>query len=520
MVSRVLGVVRSAMLVACIGGQTGTATAFQTANVLPNTIFILLSGGLLTSILIPQITKAMNRGKAGQEAIDALLTFSFLVCFVVALASTLLAGPLISVLQLQGSVRDLGILFAYICLPQIFFYGAYVIWGQVLNACGRFGEYMWTPVLANIIQIAGMAIFLHEYSQVTSAERWSWPMFMLLAGTSTLGIMVQALGLIPALIAAKVTWRFSLKLRGHGFRSAAKVAAWTIVAVSVAQIGGFITQQAINHASEQARLRGESVANINIYTLSYTVFMVPIGVIAVSILTALFPQMSRAVQSGDQADTSDLTIRGLRLPAVIMVPITFAALVLATPGMGVLNPFMTGEEIASMAMVFSIMALGMVPYAISTWQQRFSMAREDGSTNLRFQAIITGVQMGVAVLVVVCVPARFAVAAVAAGQTLGNGLAAVLFVTMVHRLYPGSWLSEFGSMIVRLVVTSLPAAGVAWLTVRGVAAMNITTSPYAVYLAELGGGAVVFIVVFVLCARWAHVEELDRFLAKLPLARR
>ena len=73
-VSRPLGLVRQLMLVACLGVTGATADAFNTANQLPNIIYMLLSGGLLTAVLIPQITKAMKREDGGQEVIDRLLT--------------------------------------------------------------------------------------------------------------------------------------------------------------------------------------------------------------------------------------------------------------------------------------------------------------------------------------------------------------------------------------------------------------------------------------------------------------
>ena len=79
MVSRVLGVVRNAMLGFCIGGMGGASSAFQSANTLPNIIFILLQSGVLTAILIPQLTRALRSEGGGGEAIDALLTAAFVL---------------------------------------------------------------------------------------------------------------------------------------------------------------------------------------------------------------------------------------------------------------------------------------------------------------------------------------------------------------------------------------------------------------------------------------------------------
>ena len=62
-------------------------------------------------------------------------------------------------------------------MPQVFFYGLYALWGQVLNARSSFGPYMWSPVLNNIISIASILFYLHIYGRYTtgeSAEVWDW----------------------------------------------------------------------------------------------------------------------------------------------------------------------------------------------------------------------------------------------------------------------------------------------------------------------------------------------------------
>jgi putative peptidoglycan lipid II flippase len=152
-VSRLLGVVRNGLLVACVGGLTGASAAFQTANTLPNIIFLMLSTGFITATLVPQITQAMALPTGGREKVDRLLTLALGLVVVLGLVAPLAANPLMSCFQLRGEVRDLGIFFAYLCLPQVAFYGLYAVLGQVLNARGVFAPVMWSPVLANLVQL-------------------------------------------------------------------------------------------------------------------------------------------------------------------------------------------------------------------------------------------------------------------------------------------------------------------------------------------------------------------------------
>ena len=134
LVSRVLGLVRTSLL-ASVVGLSLSADAFAVANTLPNYVYILLSAGVLNAILIPQITKAMKRPDGGQDFVDRLLTASLALIAVVTLAATLAAPWLVSATSdLAGPAHQLAVFFAYICLPQIMFYGLYAVLGQVLNS--------------------------------------------------------------------------------------------------------------------------------------------------------------------------------------------------------------------------------------------------------------------------------------------------------------------------------------------------------------------------------------------------
>ena len=56
--------------------------------------------------------------------------------------------------------RESVIAFARFCLPQVFFYGMFVLLGQVLNSRGSFGPMMWAPIANNVISVAVLVIYL------------------------------------------------------------------------------------------------------------------------------------------------------------------------------------------------------------------------------------------------------------------------------------------------------------------------------------------------------------------------
>lgn len=513
LVSRVLGVVRNAMLVACVGAMTGASQAFQTANTLPNLVFMLLSGGVLTAVLIPEITRAMARDDGGREIVDRLLTASFGLVAIVTIVATVAAAPLITLFNLTGPVRDLGIFFAYLCLPQILFYGVYAILGQVLNAHDRFAAFMWTPVLANVVQIAGMAVFLFQYVGRQPAEQWTPAMVWLLAGTSTLGIAVQAVALVPALRGTGFRFTPRWGWRGYGFRRPFVVASWTITAVLIAQLGGVLVQIAINTAWRAADTAGQSVAGIMVYTLAFQVFMVPHSIVTTSILTALYPRLARAANAGDTGRVRADVVRGLELPAAIMVPTSLAAVALAAPGLKVVTPSLEPADVAALALAFSIMALGLWPYGIAALQQRYALAHGDGRANLQFQVLVTAVQLVSAALAAFVVPPLWAVAAICAGQTIGNAAASVWFLARTQRRLGGLPLRRLGWLVARLVAASAPAAVTAWLVVDLL--VRRVGEGWVGSLVQLVAGGMAYMVVFALLAVAFRITEVTGVAARL-----
>ena len=144
-------------------------------------------------------------------------------------------------------------------MPQVFFYGLYALWGQVLNARSSFGPYMWSPVLNNIISIASILFYLHlydRYSAGQSAEVWDWTRITLIGATTTLGIAVQALILYIPLVRSGFRPRIIFGVRGLGLGKTVKVALWALAGVGVASLSNWITSNLGSYAvtaSEQDR---------------------------------------------------------------------------------------------------------------------------------------------------------------------------------------------------------------------------------------------------------------------------
>ncbi len=216
--SRILGFIRTVVLALTIGVTTDAADAFGVANQLPNNVYAIIAGGVLSAVLVPQIVKARSHKDDGLGYIDRLLTLAITVFAVVTVAATLAAPFLVSIYTTGWSPAQLALAtaFAYWCLPQLFFYGLYSMLGEVLNARSAFGPYMWAPVLNNLVGLIGLIAFLVVFGAdptgVRTVEQWGASQIALLSGSATLGVMAQALILFLAW--RKIGIRFPLTSPG------------------------------------------------------------------------------------------------------------------------------------------------------------------------------------------------------------------------------------------------------------------------------------------------------------------
>ena len=185
LVSRVLGFVSAAVLAYTLGTIGVAANTFRIANQLPNNIYAIIAGGLLSAILVPQIVRASKDPDGGEKFVNRVVTLGIVAFLGIAVIATVLASPLVHLYASQatdGSTRglspadfQLATAFAYWCLPQVLFYALYSLFGEVLNARRVFGPFTWAPVVNNLVAIAGLVAFnlLFHGASGESSSHWS-----------------------------------------------------------------------------------------------------------------------------------------------------------------------------------------------------------------------------------------------------------------------------------------------------------------------------------------------------------
>ena len=519
LVSRLLGFVRVALLVAAIGGTAKGVggQVFDVANKAPNNFYILIAGGVLNAVLVPQIVKAFKLPDGGKDFVDRLITLALLVMAGATVVLTLAAPFVVRIYaHFPADWMALTAAMAFWCLPQVFFYGLYTVLGQVLNAKSSFGPFMWAPALNNVVAIAGVLVFMVVVpdGERLSAAQWTPGMVALLAGTATLGVAVQALVLLWPLHRIGFRYRPRFRFRGMGLGSAGRVAGWTFAGVLVGQLAFLPTSQVMTSAGVALRAAHVDGASGNSYTNAFLLFMLPHSLVAVSLVTALFTRLSRSAVGGDVGAVRRDFSSGARTVA--------AAGALATAAFLSLGPSIAGALFGGhpIGLVLVAMTVGLVPFSVTYLVQRVFYAYEDARTPFVVQvvvAVVTTIGNGVCYFVL---EPRWQVIGIGAFMSLANVVGCVLGLTLLRRrlhALDGGGIDGFLLLrtLVRLGIIAVVATAAGFAVAQGGGSLG---SGRLVDVGVVLVGGVVVLAVFVALSRVMRVRELEDLVA--PLLRR
>lgn len=477
--SRVTGFARSVVILAALG-QTLSGDAFTLANTIPNNLYILVAGGALNAVFIPQLVRAMRTDTDGGVLFaQRLLTLTVTVLLAVS-AVAVLAAPWLVRLFAGSELHhgpglpylDLSISYARWCLPQIACYGLFVIVGQILNARGRFGPMMFAPILNNVVAIAVFGAFLVLSSHPLAADVPRWQV-ILLGGGSTLGVVVQAVVLLPPLRRAGVPLHPRLGWRAIGLGKVGRLAGWTLLFVLVNQVAYVVVSRiatSINAApARPGAPAGGNGAGLTTYQNAFLIFQLPHALVAVSLVTALLPRMSRAAVAGSLAGVRRDTVSGLRVLAVTSIPAAAAFAVLGRDIAVTLFSATTGgtTSVAQAAVIGSVLsgfALAALVFSSQYLLLRGFYAFEDTRTPFLVQLVVATVNVTGALAGSHLAAPRGPVAqlvAVALAYGVAYLVGIVLSAALLRRRLEGLDLSGVVQTAVRSAVAALVAAVVA-----------------------------------------------------------
>ncbi|MEV5412089.1 murein biosynthesis integral membrane protein MurJ [Thermopolyspora sp. NPDC052614] len=369
MVSRLTGFIRTAVIAAAIGTAL-LGDAYNVAYQIPYILFDLLIGGMLSSVIVPSIVRAQKHDADGGKAYEQrLLTIATVLLIGVAALGVLLAEPIIELYTSDLSPRgvEVAATLARYILPQIAFFGLGAIAGAILNTRDRFAAPMWAPVLNNLVVIGVGLAYIFVIHGSDDIDKVSATHLAVLGLGTTAGIVAQSIALVISLHRAGFRFRPRFDLRDSGLGELAKLGAWALAFVGINQLAFVVTTNLTTAAGSRAIAEGVAYgAGWTPYNYAYQLFQLPYGIIAVSVITAMLPRMSRYVTDGRLDLVRDEFSSGVRMVCSVIVPAGVLLMVLG-PAVTVLI-FSHGansvQDAVYIGNVLQVFGLALVPFSL------------------------------------------------------------------------------------------------------------------------------------------------------------
>jgi putative peptidoglycan lipid II flippase len=477
-------------------------------------MYILLAGGVLNTVLVPQIVRAIRGDKDGGEAYtNRIMTAGLLVLAMITVLLTLAVPVIIWLYSAEGwKAPELSaqyasmIALAYYTMPQVFFYGVYVMAGQVLNARDRFGPMMWAPIANNLVSIGVLLLFWAVFDRTDTAAPFTNSQQLLLGLGSTLGIVAQAAVLIPFLRASGYRYRPRWDFRHTGLGKTFRLAKWTLGFVLVNQAALVV----ISKLATGATVGGQG-GGLTTYANAHAVWILPHSLITVSLATAMLPSASRLAAAGDLAGVAAETMRTIRLAITALLPAAVAFCVLGLPLAHLLFGFGQGALDASfVGIALMAFAVGLVPFTVQYVCLRAFYALEDNRSTFFLQCLIAGSNVALALLAVMLLDRP---PLVATGLAAAYSAAYLIGVQVSFRVLRRKLPDLNGDLLVRhcvrLLLAVAPAGAAAWLICWAITARWSSKIALAAALALAG---LVAIGVFLIMARLLKITEISQIL--------
>ncbi len=459
-ISRATGFIRNILAVAVLGTAL-LADTYNVANTMPNILYNLLVGGALTAIFVPQLIRAFDDTDGGDGFASRLVTVVGSILLALVLIGVLFAPLLVRIYAPEFATAGfeneyrLATAFTRYCLPQIFFMGLFTMLGQVANAKGSFAPLMWAPILNNLIVIGvflGVLIQTKDLAvgTITSAQ------VQILGWGTTLGLVVQALILIPIVRRTGVKLRPAFRLEGLG--KSFSLAGWTLVYVLISQLGYLVTVNVSTSAAVRSAKEGlKTGVGFTPFGNAYLIMLLPYSIVTISLITALLPHLSKLAIDRKRDEVRDQLIRAIKMVGVITVPAGVAFLLFGPVITRVLFFGIDRADAVYIGYVLSALGVGLVTFSINIILVRGFNAFEDTRTQVLSILFINIISVALSYLSLAALKNQWVTVGLGVAFSISYVMGLFITLALLSRHTGRISYSDFSAQHNRLFVASLLA---------------------------------------------------------------
>lgn len=444
-VARLAGFARWVMLGYAVG-TTYLGNVYQTANLIPNVIFELVAGGLLSSVLVPTFVREREAGGGRVSEIASTLANALLfVTIPLVLLGIVLARPLMALLLvgvddpvIKAQQVELGAWFLRFFLPQVPLYLLGIVMQGILHAHRRFVLPALGPLLSSLTVIATYIVF-RSMSEGVTLDTVSRAQLWVLAGGTTLGVLVLTFCQLPSVLRIGVRWRPVLAWRDPVVRTALRAGGWGAGFLGVTQLMLVVAVILAN------RVEGGVVA----FQIANAFFELPNAIIGLPVAVALFPALSGAFVAHDENRFAQLLSHGWRLVLFGAIPASVGLYLLAPVAADVLLGWAPEVRPQLVAATLQGLAIAVPPWLVIGTLVRALYARGATARPFALNAAAFAVLLAAGVGGTAVSGAEGADALRLLGSSVGAGwwVGAFVGVFLLSRLARGWNLAEAGRVV-------------------------------------------------------------------------
>ena len=456
--SRITGFIRALLAVAVLGTAL-LADTYNVANTMPNILYNLLVGGALTAIFVPQLVRSFSDEDGGHAFASRLVTTISGILFALVIVGVIFAPALVRLYAPEFSTpgfeteQEIAVAFTRYCLPQIFFLGLFTMLGQVANARGSFAPLMWAPIANNLVVIVVFAAILVAQNSITIDSITDFQVQLLGWGT-TLGVVIQALILIPVVKRSGIQLRPMLGVKGLG--KSFGLAGWTLVYVLVSQLGYLVTVNVATSAAVRSAQAGITTGvGFTPYTSAYYIMLLPYSIVTISIVTALLPHLSKLAIANNVEEVRKQLIRAIRMVGVVTVPSAVALLFFGPLMTETLYLGVSLEDARYIGFVLSALSFGLVAFSINLILIRGFNAFEDTKTQVTSIVIINIISVALSYLFLETLDSNWVTVGLGIAFSISYIVGLFITIALLKKHVGKLQVSEFASQHGRLLLASL-----------------------------------------------------------------
>lgn len=490
MVSRIAGMIQI-MVIASVFGTKGDINSFWAAFTIPDLLYFLMAGGAARTAFVPVFTEylAHNKVKQAWRMFSSVFYLLLILGGCIVLLGTVFAPQIarLSALGWLGSEPERVDVCAHIMRilfpAQLFL----VLGGLLMGTLNAFKHFLWPavgPIVYDLFFILGAVVagkmIAGGMSQTQALDIMA---FAVVLGAIFGNVLIQ----IPPLVKRGAKLQRVLDLHDEGVQKVIRLALPVILGLAISEINWVLVRVLATMCETDAQ---------SILAYANRLWKLPSGVFAAAIAIAVFPNLSEHYAKGDKRSYVRDFSFAMRNTLFMVLPVTVAFAVLATPIVRMLYQRHSFDAATSpiVGNVLIWLTPGMFALAINYIVARAFYARQNTVT-----PVIAGV-----ISFVVCL-------AVGYWATFGMGVAGLAIATSASTVINAGillwWLKrEVGLLDGRRILAStlrmLPGCVVlgliCWVGSQYLAGVLGTTRELAkaiTVLVPIGVGGVAFVVV-------------------------